>query len=118
MNQLLIANHVIDNIFTWLSISLIIAMFGSYLYTSKLKWPLVFAGLNLALIATGLISSLIVASTPYHDNYHVIKATNTIQLQSKSSLLDSKTVKLVDEAKTLYIVEYENKLYSVPKEVK
>ena len=36
MNQLLIANHVIDNIFTWLSISLIIAMFGSYIYTSKL----------------------------------------------------------------------------------
>lgn len=37
---------------------------------------------------------------------------------TKSSLLDSKTVKLVDEAKTMYIVEYENKLYSVPKEVK
>lgn len=43
-------------------------MFGSYIYTSKLKWPLVFAGLNLALIATGLISSLIVASTPYYEN--------------------------------------------------
>ena len=116
MNQLLIANHVIDNIFTWSSVILLVAMFGSYIYTSKLKWPLIFAGLNLALIGTALISSFIVASTPYHDNYHVIKTTNTIQLQSKSSLLDSKTVKLVDEAKTMYVVEYENKLYSVPRE--
>lgn len=116
MNQLLVANHVIDNIFTWLSISLILTMFGSYIYTSKLKCPFIFTGLNLVLISTGLISSYIVASTPYHDNYHVIKATNTIQLQSKSSLLDSVTVKLVDEAKTMYVVEYENKLYSVPKE--
>lgn len=116
MNQLLVANHVIDNIFTWLSISLILTMFGSYIYTSKLKCPFIFAGLNLVLISTGLISSYIVASTPYHDNYHVIKATNTIQLQSKSSLLDSVTVKLVDEAKTMYVVEYENKLYSVPNE--
>lgn len=116
MNQLLVANHVIDNIFTWLSISLILTMFGSYIYTSKLKCPFIFAGLNIVLISTGLISSYIVASTPYHDNYHVIKATNTIQLQSKSSLLDSVTVKLVDEAKTMYVVEYENKLYSVPKE--
>lgn len=116
MNQLIVANHVIDNIFTWLSISLILTMFGSYIYTSKLKCPFIFAGLNIVLISTGLISSYIVASTPYHDNYHVIKATNTIQLQSKSSLLDSVTVKLVDEAKTMYVVEYENKLYSVPKE--
>ena len=118
MTQLLIANHVIDNMFTWLSVILLIAMFGSYIITNKLKLPFIFAGLNLALIATALITSHVVASAPYHDNYHVIKATNTIQLQSKSSLLDSKTVKLVDETKTMYVVEYENKLYSVPKENK
>lgn len=118
MNQLLIANHVIDKTLTWLSIISIIAMFGSYLLTGKLKWPFIFAGSNLALIVVTLITSYIVASKPYSDNYRVIKATNTIELQSKSSLLDSKTVKLVDEAKTMYVVEYKNKLYSVPKEVK
>ena len=37
MNQLLIANHVIDKTLTWLSIISIIAMFGSYLLTGKLK---------------------------------------------------------------------------------